>query len=315
MKKTLLTSLSILALLLAGCSSDGASDGASNTTATESSSELVPDSPDGDNSEASITFNGSSTLAPVISDISMNYIEEFGTWDAVDSSLPKENIAIYVSAGGSGAGAKAVIDGTSDFGMVSRNVKDEEKAAIDDYQEIQLGLDALTISVNPDNPILQVKDDISTAELQKIFSGEYKTWNEVDESLPEQEIVVVTRDLSGGAHEVFQDNVMGDKQVKADSIQSPSMGALVQKIIENENAIGYASYGMVNQHKDELVPIKVDGVEATKENIVSGDYKIARPLLVIYSGELSATQQAFMDVLTGEEGMKILEDMGFVPMN
>ena len=62
----------------------------------------------------------------------------------------------------------------------------------------------LTIAVNPENPLYAVKDNLTKEEIIKIFSGEYKTWNQVDPSLPEQEIIVVTRDLGGGAHEVFQ---------------------------------------------------------------------------------------------------------------
>lgn len=77
--------------------------------------------------KAQITFNGSSTLAPVISAIATNHIEEYITWDKVDPSFPAENIAIYVSAGGSGAGVKAVLDGTTDFGMLAREIKDEER--------------------------------------------------------------------------------------------------------------------------------------------------------------------------------------------
>ena len=51
-----------------------------------------------------ISFSGSSTLAPVISKISTNFIEKYTSWDKVDPSLPAENITIYVSLGGSGAG-------------------------------------------------------------------------------------------------------------------------------------------------------------------------------------------------------------------
>ena len=53
--------------------------------------------------------------------------------DTVFENAPAdEDIAIYVSAGGSRQGTKAVIDGTSTFGMVARSVKDEEKKAIKD---------------------------------------------------------------------------------------------------------------------------------------------------------------------------------------
>ena len=52
--------------------------------------------------KAQITFNGSSTLAPVMSAIATDFIEEYTTWNNVDPAS-EENIAIYVSAGGSGA--------------------------------------------------------------------------------------------------------------------------------------------------------------------------------------------------------------------
>ncbi len=263
--------------------------------------------------KSQILFKGSSTLAPVVSQMATEFIEEYGTWDKVNAEFPDSSLDIFVSAGGSSAGVKSVIDKTSDFGMVSREVKDEEKEKIANYSEYKLGLDVLTVSVNPDNPIASIKDDLTTEEVRKIFSGEYKYWDEVAEGLPHNEIVVVTRDLGGGAHSVFQSNVMGDTQVKAEAIQAPSMGALVAKIIENKDAIGYASYGVVNQNEGRVVPLKIDGVAPTKENIVSGGYKISRPLLIVKDGELLPQEKAFMDFVMSEEGMSMVEKMGFVP--
>lgn len=264
---------------------------------------------------AEMTFNGSSTLAPVMSAIATDFIEGNTTWDKVDASFPEKNISIYVSAGGSGAGAKSVIEDTSDFGMLAREVKSEEKEKIGDMKEFILGIDALTISVNPENPLVKLKDSLSTEEITKIFSGEYKYWDELDSSLEHKEIVVVIRDLGGGAHEVFQNSIMGDTQVREDAIQSPSMGALVTKIIENKDAIGYASFGMVNQNVGKLIPLKVDGIEPTEENIVNESYKVSRPLIVIKKGELSPEQQAFMDFVLSDEGSEIIEKSGFVPAN
>lgn len=298
--------LLVFALALTGCSNNATP---SNPPAGESENAEPADS-----FKAQITFNGSSTLAPVISAIATNFIEEYTTWDKVDAGFPGENIAIYVSAGGSGAGVKAVLDGTTDFGMLAREIKDEEREKIRDSKEFKLGIDALTISVHPENPILSIKDDLTTEELKKIFAGEYMYWDELDSSLPHKEIVVVIRDLSGGAHEVFQKAVMGDTQVRADAIQSPSMGALVAKIIENKDAIGYASYGMVNQNLGSLVPLKVDGVEPTEDNIINGSYKISRPLIVVKQGDLTPEQQAFMNVIQSDAGAAIIEDMGFIPV-
>lgn len=297
--------------LFIGCTEDNQEEG-TEENAEEVTTEEKEDSGD---FVAQMTFNGSSTLAPVISQISTDFIEEHTTWDNVDSKFPEENISIYVSAGGSGAGAKSVIEGTSDFGMLAREVKDEEKEKIQDMQEFKVGIDALTVSVNPENPILEIMDDLPTEEIAKIFSGEYEKWSDIDPELPDNEIVVVTRDLGGGAHSVFQKNVMGETEVRKDAIQAPSMGALVAKIIENKDAIGYASFGMVNQNEGKLIPLKVDGVEATKENIVDGSYKISRPLIVVASGELTEPQQAFIDVLLSSEAGEVIEEMGFVPVN
>ncbi|NLY86652.1 MAG: phosphate ABC transporter substrate-binding protein [Tissierellia bacterium] len=300
----LISILLVLILLVVGCSK-----GSSN----------IDNGQAGDNVEENteyktqITFAGSSTLAPVMSSIATDFIEGYSTWDKVDSSFPEKDIIIYVSAGGSGAGVKAVIEGTSDFGMLARDIKDEEVEKIGDAKIYKLGVDALTISINPENPLHKVKDNLTSEEIKKIFAGEYKYWDEVESSLPHEEIVVVIRDLGGGAHEVFQNAIMGDTQVREDAIQAPSMGALVTKIIENKNAIGYASFGMVNQNEGKLIPLKVDGVEPTKETIVDGSYKISRPLIVVKKGELNPLQKAFMDVVMSEKGAQIIEEMGYVP--
>lgn len=261
-----------------------------------------------------ISFSGSSTLAPVINKISTDFIEKNTTWDKVDPSLPNENITIFVSAGGSGAGVKAVLDNVANFGMLARDIKDSEKEKVKDLEAFTLGIDALCISVNPENEVIKVKNgNLTKEEVVKIFSGEYKTWKDLDPALADEEIVVVTRDLSGGAHEVFQKKIMKDTKVKQDAIQAPSMGALVSKIIENKNAIGYASFGITNQNKGKLIPLNVENVEPTEENILNKSYDISRPLIIMKSGKLTTTEKVFVDLLQSEEGKKIIKDMGFIP--
>lgn len=304
--------LALMLILAVGCSNEQSAP--QEPSNNNDLAEIQETTEHNDEFNPQILFNGSSTLAPVMASISTNFIENFVTWDKVDASFPEENIAIYVSSGGSGQGVKSVIDKTSDFGMIARTVKDSEKEELPNLKEFTIGIDALTIGINPNNPILSIKDDLTKDEIIKIFSGEYKTWKDLEPSLPDKEIVVVTRDIGGGAHEVFQSKIMGDVDVKADAIQAPSMGALVTKIIENEYAIGYASFGIVNQNAGKVSTIKVDGVEATKENIINGSYIIQRPLIAIIDGDLTAPQQAFMDYVMSEEGIEVVESMGFVPV-
>ena len=51
--------------------------------------------------------------------------------------------------------------------------KDEEKEAIKDEKEYQVGIDALTIAVNPANPVNDVLDNLTTEQIVGLFSGEY----------------------------------------------------------------------------------------------------------------------------------------------
>ncbi|MGL4799392.1 MAG: phosphate ABC transporter substrate-binding protein [Cellulosilyticaceae bacterium] len=267
-----------------------------------------------ENFQSTINFNGSSTLTPVISKISDDFKTTYGSWQDVDKAFPNEPITLNVTSGGSGQGVKAVIEKTSDFGMVARSVKDDEKAQLETMAEYQVGIDALTIAVHPNSPLLTLKDDLSKDEIVKLFSGEYKLWSDFDASLPSEEIIVVTRDIGGGAHEVFQSKIMGDTDVTTDAIQAPSMGALVQKITENEYTIGYASFGVVNQNTGKVVPLQVDGVAPTEEHIKDGSYIIQRPLILIADAPLSTSETALLQYIQSEAGLAVVEELGFIPV-
>lgn len=273
----------------------------------------------GDNKKSSsedfkseISFDGSSSLAPIIASIGNKFMKEYGTWDKVNFNLPNEKISIFVASAGSGAGVKSILDNTANFGMLARKIRDSEKEKMKNYKEFMVAYDALTVSVNSKNPIVKIKDNLDTKTIRNIFSGEYKFWSDVDVSLPKKEIVVIIRDLSGGAYEVFQESIMGDTQISANAIQSPSMVALGTKIAENENAIGYASYGVYNQNKDKLFALKVDGIEPTKENILNGSYKIQRPLMFIKNSELSENENEFVNYIFSDLGKQIVNENGYI---
>lgn len=300
--KRLLSILLVAAMalfLLSGCT--GEQQGADNNPAPEQKS--------------SIKIGGSSTLAPIIAKCADNFTEEFKTWDKVDASLPEEPIVIFVSTGGSGFGMKSAVDGTFDFGMVSKDLKDEEKAQFADGTNVQLGSDVLDIAVNPGNPVAQVKPDLTTEELKAIFSGEIQNWNQLDPSLPDRAIVVAVRDLGGGASEVFDKAVMKGTPISPEALQIPSMGALAGKVMDNADTIGYVSSGLVNQNPDKITALSVDGIAPTVENIVAGKYKIGRPLLLVSPNKPDSKEKAFLDYLQSEKGLKVVEDMGYIPVS
>ncbi len=267
-----------------------------------------------DNFRAQIHFCGSTSLAPVIASIGASFQEEYGTWDKVDSRFPAQAIDIAVTSGGSGDGPSSVADGTADFGMLARGVKDSEKAALGEgYAEYLVAYDALTISVNRANPIAGKLDNLSTDTIRKIFSGELTYWDELDESLEHKEIVLVIRDLSGGAAEVFEKNVMQGTPISANAIQSPSMGALAAKIAENPYAIGYAGYGVYQMNEANLFAFQVNGVAPTEENILNGSYTIQRPVQFVTNRPLTAAEQVFVDYIFSDTGRAIVRENGYIP--
>ncbi len=295
--------------LLAGCSSNNAStQPADNKSAsTEQAS---------DEFQSNIMFCGSTSAYPIISSLASSFTDQYETWNKVDASFPEKNISIYVAPGGSGVGVSALEEGTCDFGMVARTLKDSEKEKLGDYKEYEIAKDALTVSLNAENPIVGTVDDMSTDTIRKIFAGEITTWDQVDASLPAEQIQVYIRDLSGGAYEVFQKSVMGDSKVTDAATQSASMTELATNIANNKWAIGYAGFGAYNKanaNGTKLVAMKVDGVEATEANIVSGDYKIQRPVMFVGVGEPTDSEQAFIDYIYSDAGIKAIESNGYIP--
>ncbi len=260
----------------------------------------------------SIRMGGSSTLSPIVAECANSFTDKYKTWDKVDAKLTKDPIVLFVSTGGSGFGVKSAIDGTFDIGLVAREITAEEKAKMPEGKIYNMGSDVLTIAVNPQNPVVKIKPNLTLNEIKAIFAGEIKTWKQLDAQLSDRPIVVAVRDVGGGASQVFDENVMKGTPICKEAIQIPSMGALANKVMENVNAIGYVSSGLVKQNKDKISVLSVEGVAPTDENINGGKYKIARPLLVITKTKPSSEQQLFIDYLMSDSGRKVVEEMGYV---
>lgn len=314
MKKFLAVLLSALMLLtlLTACGETKAPESAPET-AVEETAETE------EKFQSSVLFCGSTSLYPILSSLASSFTEEYVTWDKVDASLPAENISIYVAPGGSGVGVSAAIDGTADFGMLARAIKDSEVEALgENYAEFIVARDALTVSVNAENPICAVMDDMSSDLIRQIFAGELATWDQVDSSLPAEPINVYIRDLSGGAYEVFQKAIMGDSQITASATQSASMTELATNITNDPWGIGYAGFGAYNKAnagagKQVLFAMKVDGVEATEQNIIDGVYTVQRPVMFVTGDVISASEQAFIDYIFSDVGYDVTAANGYIP--
>jgi phosphate transport system substrate-binding protein len=261
--------------------------------------------------DTSLRVGGSTTLLPVMANCSAEFMEKFSTWDRVEASLPKKTTTVFVTGGGSGFGIKSLLSGVIDIGLVSRDLKEQEKKLLGDHQAHLVGKDAVAIAVNTRNPLANRKKGFSPAELAAIFSGDVKSYQELDRALPAKPIVLLTRDASAGSTEIFQEKIMGDKKLSPKALQLPSQGALLEKLQSNSNAIAYISSGLALQSKN-LKAFSLEKIEPTDANVTSGTYPLARPLLMVVKGNPPETARRFVDyALTSCQ--KLVAAQGYVP--
>lgn len=99
-----------------------------------------------------------------------------------------------------------------------------------------------------------------------------------------------------------------DKTVETSEITN-STSVMMTTVAGNKQAIGYVSLGSLS---DDVKALKVDGVEATTDNVKSGTYKIARPFNVVTKDKISDSAEDFMNFILSDEGQKVVTDNGYV---
>ncbi len=262
--------------------------------------------------DGELRIGGSTTLLPVVSAAASEFMEKYGTWDKVDPKLPAKKIVIYLTGGGSGFGVQSTIQNVNHVGLVSRDLKDKEKELLGAHRAILIGKDAVAFVTHKANPLAQKKFTLTKAQLASVLSGEFKTYRDIDRSLPAGKIVVFVRDSGAGSAEVVQNMVMGDKQVSRNALQLPSQGALLKKIESNTSAVAYISAGLVAS-SSKLHPLAYEGVLPSQDLIVNGDYKLSRPLLLLVKEPHSPMIDHFINYLLND-GQKILQESGYIPV-
>lgn len=91
-----------------------------------------------------------------------------------------------------------------------------------------------------------------------------------------------------------------------------STSVMMTTVAGDENAIGYISLGSLNET---VKALKVDDVEATAENVVTGEYAVARPFNIITGKEISDAAADFMNYIMSAEGQQIVEDNGYIKVD
>ncbi|MDD2666418.1 MAG: phosphate ABC transporter substrate-binding protein PstS family protein [Methanocellales archaeon] len=240
-----------------------------------------------------LTIAGSTTVLPISQECARILMES------------NPSLRVSVSGGGSGHGVKAAGAGEIDIGAASRDVKSEEMGTYPDLKPVAVGKDSVAIVVHPSNPV----SGLTMEQASKIFSGEITNWKEVGGL--DAEIRVITREEGSGTREVFDEYVMKHfgKIIAAKASVKPSNGEVRATVGGDAKSIGYISLGYVDSS---VKATKIDGIEATVENVLSGNYPISRNLYLMTKGGPSALERAFIDFVLSEEGQKVVEDMGYI---
>ena len=235
--------------------------------------------------------------------------------------MAKNPSFIAVTGGGSGTGLAALINGTCDIAMSSREIKAKERALAEAKgiypKEFKVALDGLAVIVHPDNPVTGLTID----QLAGIFTGRIRNWKEIGGN--PGRIVILSREVNSGTHLYFKEHVLrkGDassrEEFSPDALLLPSSQAIADEVAQNKGAIGYYGMGYISPRQKALKVAPSEGAEAvapTVDNVVSGAYPISRPLFIYTNGKPEGDTKLFIDYILSPEGQAVVEKIDFVPI-
>lgn len=135
------------------------------------------------------------------------------------------------------------------------------------------------------------------------------------------DITIVSREDGSGTRGAFvelfeiEEEVDGEKvDMTTEAAQiTNSTSVMLTTVSGDEYAIGYVSLGSLD---DSVKAVKIDGAEATAENIKSGTYKVSRPFNIATKEGLNNEVAAdFISFIMSEEGQKVIADEGYIPVD
>lgn len=207
---------------------------------------------------------------------------------------------IDIQGGGSAAGLTAAQSGTADIGMSSRALKTEEKT----LWFVEIARDGLAVIVNPANSV----QNLTLNQMRDIYAATSTDWSQFGGS--KAKINVITREEGSGTRSAFTELVMGTTEITPRAIVQDSNGAVLQLVKDDPNAIGFISLGLVNPA---VKALHLEGIAATRENVLNGSYNLTRPFLFVASSQPTGIAKQFIDFTLSPEGQTILSSEGLIP--
>ncbi len=238
--------------------------------------------------------------------------------------VAKTGIPVDLRGPGSVEGLHQLTTGKANVAYISRPLSDGEKA---------LGLvgtpycrDAVAIVVHPASRI----ENLTRGELKNIFTGNRLKWDDGSR------IVVLIRDGFSGTRQLFEEKIMEGEAFAAANLLTETKGKGIMfspisstfhppffpLIKKDDELIFYLARirGAIAYHSIEGLPkesrvIKVDGVQPTRENIKNGSYLLSRTPQLVTMGKPVGQVKQLIDFIVNEGQQKIVERMGYIPIN
>jgi phosphate transport system substrate-binding protein len=234
-------------------------------------------------------------------------------------------VSVEVSGGGSGVGIAALINGTADIANASRRIEPEEaekanKATGKEPKEYLVGYDGLAIYVHKDNPL----DEIAMEDLGEIYRehGKVENWSQIGvPKIPgakNDKIIRVSRQNNSGTYHYFREVVVGkNADYKAGSLDMNGSKDVVELVAKTPGAIGYSGLGYATPAVKIVKVSKKKGEASILPSIATvldKSYPIARPLYMYTPGEPSESAKKYLEWILSENGQKVVEKSGYVPL-
>jgi phosphate transport system substrate-binding protein len=300
-------------------------------------------------SRDTIQIAGSSTVLPFSSIVA----EEFGN-----------NFAQFrtpvVGSGGSSGGLRQFCQGvganTIDVANSSRQIRPNEIDAckangVKDIIEVKIGYDGIVFASRTDAAVFNLEPQhVFLAQAArvpqdgKLVANPYKRWNQIDKSLPNQEILLAIPGSNHGTREVYEEKVvipgcetfpmvkaMDKDAAKAVCTAMRTDGLVVEiagdytetlaRLSAQKNALGVFGLSFYEANRDRIKVASVSGVEPKLDSIISGEYPVSRPLYIYVKGAhigvIPGLQEyAQFHVSEGMSGFdSVLESAGLIPLS
>jgi phosphate transport system substrate-binding protein len=241
-------------------------------------------------------------------------------------------VKIEIEGKGSSTAPPALIEGTSQFGPMSREMKSKEIESFEKKygykpSRIRAAVDSLAVFVHKDNPIqsltLQQVDAIFSKNRKGGYAKNIVTWGDLGLTgeWKDKPISLYGRNSASGTYGYFKEVALFEGDYKDSVKEQPGSSAVVQGVATDKYGIGYSGIGYKTADVRTVPLAKAEGkkaFEANADNAYSGDYPLAR-FLYIYVNKnpnqaLDPLRAEFIKYVFSKEGQMVVIKDGFYPV-